>query len=71
MKDLSMKLFEWTGLRWIIAFSKEKGNLSLKEVDKINKSQILATAEKSNLLKEIEEIFPDSELIDIELNKNN
>ena len=71
VKDLSMKLFEWTGLRWIIAFSKEKGNLSLKEVDKINKSQILATAEKSNLLKEIEEIFPDSELIDIELNKNN
>ena len=40
-------------------------------MDKINKSQILATAEKSNLLKEIEEIFPDSELIDIELNKNN
>tara|TARA_Y100000590_G_scaffold302501_1_gene341023 strand:- start:921 stop:2570 length:1650 start_codon:yes stop_codon:yes gene_type:complete len=71
VKDLSLKLFEWTGLRWIIAFSQEKGNLSLKEVDKINKSKILATAEKSNLLKEIEEIFPDSELIDIELNKNN
>ena len=71
VKDLSLKLFEWTNSRWIIAFSKEKGNLSLKEFEKINKSKILATAEKSNLIEKIEELFPDSELIDVELDKNN
>ncbi len=71
VKDLSSKLFEWTGLRWIIAFSKKKGIPSLKEVDKISKSQILATAEKSNLIKKVKELFPDSELIDIKLDKNN
>ena len=71
VKDLSSKLFEWTGLRWIIAFSKKKGIPSLKEVDKISKSKILATAEKSNLIKKVKELFPDSELIDIKLDKNN
>ena len=27
VKDLSLKLFEWTRERWIIAFSKIKGNV--------------------------------------------
>ncbi len=71
VKDLSLKLFEWTGLRWIIAFSKKKGNLSIKEVDKVSKSKILAKVEKSILIKKVEELFPDSELTDIELDKNN
>ena len=41
---------------------KKKGNPSLKEVDKINKSKILATAEKSNLIKKVEELFPGQNL---------
>ena len=31
VKDLSLRLFEWTGQRWIIAFSKTQGELSVKE----------------------------------------
>ena len=31
VKDLSSKLFEWTGERWIITFSKSKGDMSVKE----------------------------------------
>ena len=27
VKDLSLKLFEWTGERWIITFSKSKGEI--------------------------------------------
>ena len=27
VKDLSLKLFEWTNERWIITFSKLKGNI--------------------------------------------
>ena len=59
VKDLfSLKLFEWTNSRWIIAFSKKKGNPSLKEADKISKSKILATAEKSNLIKKLRNYSP-------------
>ncbi len=70
VKDLSLKLFEWTNLRWIIAFSKEDGKPSLKETHKINKSKILSSKDKSELIKSMEEVFPDIELVDVELNKN-
>ena len=42
-----------------------------EEVDKINKSQMFSTAKKSKIIKKVEEVFPDVELIDIELDKNN
>ena len=71
VKDLSLKLFEWTNLRWIIAFSKQNGKPTIKEVDKINKSQMFYSAKKSKIFKKVEEVFPDVELIDIELDKNN
>ena len=71
VKDLSLKLFEWTNLRWIIAFSKQNGKPTIKEVDKINKSQMFYSAKKSKIIKKVEEVFPDVELIDIELDKNN
>ena len=34
VKDLSSKLLEWTNQRWIISFSKNKGDLSIKEKEK-------------------------------------
>ena len=34
VKDLSSKLFEWTGERWIITFSKLKGQISVKDKEK-------------------------------------
>ena len=34
VKDLSLKLYEWTGERWIITFSKIKGKISIKEKKK-------------------------------------
>ena len=71
VKDLSHKLYEWTKVRWIIAFSKEKGNPSIKQYDKIDKSKNLAAAKKSNIVKEIEELNPDMELIDVEIDRNN
>ena len=34
VKDLSSKLLEWTGERWIISFSKAKGEISIKDKEK-------------------------------------
>ena len=31
VKDLSSKLFDWTGVRWIISFSQLKGDISMRE----------------------------------------
>jgi len=67
VKELSSKLNEWTGQRWIIAFSKEKGQLSKKHKKNLEKSKFIETEKKSDIYKKIIENFPDAELIDVKL----
>ena len=65
IKELSHKLFEWTGNRWIITLSQKKGEISMKEKDQINQRQIFEEVKKSNIYKKVLEILPDAELIDV------
>ena len=65
IKELSHKLFEWTGNRWIITLSKKKGEISMKEKDQINQRQIFEEVKKTNIYKKVLEILPDAELIDV------
>ena len=67
VKDLSLKLFEWTNERWIITFSKKNGQPSKKQRNKINKKQLLLEAKKSEAYKKMLEKFPDAELVDVEI----
>ena len=71
VKNLSFKLYEWTNLRWIIAFSKKKENPTRKQVDTNNKSKILQEIKKGEKYKKVLEIFPDAELIDAKLEDDN
>ena len=41
VKDLSSKLFDWTGERWIITFSKLKGDETFEKKEKIKKKRQL------------------------------
>jgi len=66
VKDLSLKLFEWTGQRWIITFSKIKGELSIKDKEKNKKIELLNNAKVSEIYKAMIEKFPDANLVDIE-----
>ena len=65
VKDLSLKLFEWTGQRWIISFSKIKGELSIKDKEKNNKIELLNKAKQTSLFKAMIDKFPDANLIDV------
>jgi len=69
IKDLSNKLFDWTGKRWIISLSKKKGAISKKQEATINKNKLFDEAKKSKIYKKVLEIFPDAELTDIKLNE--
>lgn len=71
VKDLSLKLFEWTGVRWIITFSKLKGDLSIKDKEKNKKVELLNKAKKTQLYKSVIEKFPDADLIEIDSSKKN
>ena len=69
VKDLSLKLFEWTGYRWIITFSKIKGDLSIKDKEKNKKIKFIDNAKQTRLYKTVIEKFPDANLIDVNLTK--
>ena len=70
VKDLSTKLFEWTGKRWIITFSKIKGELSIKEKEQKDQIGLLEESKQTNLYKAMIDYFSDAELIEIK-KKNN
>ena len=69
VKDLSSKLFEWTNDRWIITFSKSKGAMSIKENQKNKKEELINELKNSEIFKIIRNKFPDAELHDVKLNK--
>ena len=69
VKDLSAKLFEWTSERWIITFSKSKGEMSVKEKQKNKREELINEVKNSKIYKTIIEKFPDAELTDVKLNK--
>ncbi len=67
VKELSFKLNEWTGQRWIIAFSKEIGQLSKKNKKNLDRLKMIEDAKKGNIYKKVIESIPDAELINIKL----
>tara|TARA_A100000164_G_scaffold106172_1_gene93336 strand:- start:960 stop:2612 length:1653 start_codon:yes stop_codon:yes gene_type:complete len=69
VKDLSSKLLEWTNQRWIISFSKNQGEISIKDKEKNEKKKLVEDAKKSALYKTMLDYFPDAELIDIKSSK--
>ena len=71
VKDLSLKLFEWTGERWIITFSKTKGEISIKEKEQKKKDDIIEKTKKSELYKKVLEKFPDADLLDVNFKDEN
>ncbi len=70
VKDLSERLYKWTGNRWLISFSKKKGEISEKEKQKKlkenNIEQFIKSDEFTTLIEEISDI----ELIDIKKNND-
>ncbi len=67
VKDLSSKLFDWTGERWIISFSQLKGDVSMREKKQKIKRSLMNEAKNSKIYKDVIKNFPDAELTDINL----
>jgi len=69
IKSLSKKLFVWTGKRWIITLSKEKGQPTHQEIKLEKKQTQLDEAIKTNVYKKMLEAFSDAKLITVEENE--
>jgi DNA polymerase-3 subunit gamma/tau len=66
IKNLSLKLNEWTGKRWIITLSKAEGETSIYETKNQLKEEILKDIKQTEAYKKVLEAFPDAELIDVQ-----
>ena len=65
IKDLSLKLYEWTDNRWIISLSKTKGQPSKKEKEVYLKKEEIKNIKNSTIYKDILKKLPDAELTDV------
>ena len=66
IKNLTEKLYKWTGERWIITLSKNTEAKSLYEKNQESKNNLIEVFRDSKIAKEIEAAFPDAELIDVQ-----
>ncbi len=67
IKELSSKLFEWTNERWIITLSQSRGEISMTEKKQKVKESLIDGVKSSKVYKDVLDNFPDAELIDINL----
>ena len=65
VRNLSKKLLEWTGNRWVITLSKTKGQKSFSEFQEIKKKELLNKERKGEIYKKFKNIFSDGELLEV------
>ena len=70
VKDLSIKLFDWTKERWIITFSKTKGKMSIREEQQNKKIENIKKAKTLDSYRRVIDKFPDANLVEVK-SKNN
>tara|TARA_B100000214_G_C23954534_1_gene622125 strand:- start:705 stop:1976 length:1272 start_codon:yes stop_codon:yes gene_type:complete len=70
VKNLSKKLYEWTGKRWIITLSKKAGDLSVKQNLKNNLKNLKSSILDKSIYKNMIESFPDAELKEVKEKKD-
>ena len=65
VRNLSERLLEWTNKRWVISLTKETGQKSFLEQNKMKKDKLLEQGKNEEIYKLLKNTFPDAELIDI------
>ena len=65
IKDLTSRLYDWTGERWIITLSKVEGEISHKEKLIKTKKEEIEKINKSKLFLELKNNFSDIKLVDV------
>ena len=65
IKNLSEKLLQWTGDRWIISLSQNAEAKSIYERNLESKKILMEEFKKTDTAKKLEQAFPDAKLIDV------
>jgi len=65
VRNLSEKLLEWTGKRWVITLTKKEGQISFSEAKLIKSKELLDNEKKGKTYEKFKNIFSDIELLDV------
>ena len=65
VRNLSEKLLEWTGNRWVITLAKKPGQKTFSELKKIKNKKLLDQEKKGEIYKKFKNIFSDVELLEV------
>jgi len=65
VRNLSERLLEWTGLRWVITLTKEKGQKTFSELRSIKKKELVNEEKKGKIYDKFKNIFSDVELLEV------
>ena len=65
VRNISEKLLEWTGNRWVITLTKNDGQKTYSEQREIKKIELLNQEKKGDVYNKFKKIFSDIELIEV------
>ena len=65
VRNLSEKLLIWTGNRWVITLSQEKGQSSISELNEIKKRELVEKEKQGDVYKKFKDVFSDGELLEV------
>jgi len=65
VRNLSKKLLEWTGIRWVITLTKKTGQKTFSELQSIKREELLDQEKKGEIYKKFKNVFLDGELLEV------
>jgi len=65
VRNLSERLLVWTGMRWVITLTREKGQKTFSEIQSIKKKELFNEEKKGKVYKKFKSVFSDIELIEV------
>tara|TARA_B100000029_G_scaffold474655_1_gene517207 strand:- start:1734 stop:3419 length:1686 start_codon:yes stop_codon:yes gene_type:complete len=65
VRNLSEKLLEWTGKRWVITLTKKPGQKTFSEIKSIRKQETLDQEKKGEIYKKLKNVFSDIDLKEV------
>ena len=65
VRNLSEKLLEWTGNRWVITLIKGEGQENFLKLQSIKRKELLEKEKKGEVFKKFKNIFSDGDLINV------
>ena len=65
VRNLSEKLLQWTGKRWMITLTKEVGQKTFSELQSTKRKELLEQEKKGEVYRKFKNIFSDGELTEV------